>query len=139
LHKLGRTEEVFALEAAVAREHQEIVRVFKEGFDFCTVLFFYAEDAAAIAEQGPQGFLFDEQFLPVDLTPTFFIVADFKGSPEKGVSGLAAYNQKMEPLKHPFPYFVKGHGLFYFWPRSKAAVVSRWNTKLWRFLKTANS
>lgn len=133
LQKLGRTEEIATLEAAITLEHREIVISFKETFDFCTVLFFYAEHAATIAAQGPKGFLFDAAFLPVDLDPPFFIVADFNGSPEKGISGLAAYNQKMVPLAYPFPYFVRNHVLFYFWSRPKTEVISRWNKKLVQF------
>lgn len=133
LEDLGKLEEAATLKAELAKSHGEIAQVFREKFTFCPVLFFYAENSGAIADSGPAGFLMDATLNPVDLAPNYFIVAEFNRSPEKGISGLVAYDMKMVPLKHPFPNFVRNHTFFYFWGRTKGAVVSKWNTDLMNF------
>lgn len=130
LEDLGKFEEAASLKAELVRSHEEITLVFKEKFTFCPVFFFYAENSGAIVDEGPGGFLMDATLEPVDLAPEYFIVAEFNRSPERGISGLVAYDSKLNPIPHPFPNFVRNHSIFFFWTRTKGNIVKRWNGDL---------
>jgi hypothetical protein len=130
----GLDREADALVRELKQEHLEITTAFNNMFDFCQVLFFYSRYSNEIAERQFAGHLMDEQLLPVDLQPKYFIVADFSFTPQRRISGLMAYCATLEPLEAPFPTFTRNSWFPILAPRTKTEVVQIWNRRLKAFV-----
>jgi len=119
----GYTEIAAELEKNQIAGNKRIIQAFNEDFHFCKVYFFLSEDSEAIEENRLDDVIFlnsnYEKDPSIELNEPFYLIAIFGGAGtlvdkdddpyEAMVSfdALVIVDKKFEPLRKPFPYYVK--------------------------------
>jgi len=134
LQKYLKQQEANALKKEQGIRNKEICLAFREEFNFSEVYFYYKFHNEQLINVDYEKVVFYNDKLEIDydfdLTAQPFYIAAFEDIDR---TGLHIYDNKLQPLKKPFPLKEKEYR-FIFIKRDAFEIVNSWNEKLHNYL-----
>jgi len=134
LQKYLKQQEANALKKEQGLRNKEVCLAFKEEFDFSEVYFYYKFHNEQLLSGDYEEVVFYNDKLEIDydfdLTAQPFYIAAFEDIDR---TGLHIYDNKLQPLKKPFPLKEKEYR-FIFIKQDAFEIVNSWNEKLHNYL-----
>jgi hypothetical protein len=122
LIRAGKTEQAEQAKKDQAALNSDIIKAFKEHYNFSKVYFFYSRNSAEVKRGELKGILMNYD-LHTDSTFSGknFLTAEFSESASNGLEGFIVGDNQFNALRSPFPFMIR---------LNKNGIIRRTNTEI---------
>jgi hypothetical protein len=110
LEKMGLDDKYVEVESEQQKQNESITSAFSTLMKFTEkVYYFYSDNTPLVVNGEFKGVLMDKdlKLISLDKFDEFFLIADFNRTENLGIPALIIYDNKMNQLQPPFPYYTR--------------------------------
>lgn len=133
----GQKEESIALEAEVAKDHEQLINAFLQNYNFSQLLFVYSYNMGKLAD-GDASVLFSASGNAQSLMPANIYFVELTKTKGQSLNGFVVKDKNRDPLAKPFPYFVSMYKFLQIRKRTYVSMVTELNARLLKFYESVN-